>query len=248
MSLVRFGGIAAALVALAGCVTLSKGLEDSDLAMFKGKSINQFLIVRVDLFDGSARSITNDLQGGLHKMVADLRRFCAQEGGQSAITERVAPYPKSYQASVPSQVRCVSPSADRTWTVNIDYRQVSAEQTRFGPILRYAVTYRSETPESIASDRLANSIAQERARDAAKAEDARRDEWNRKFRGSLKVGDRVDVALSGGFSGVTRGQALIIEIREPLAYLQFSNVEPRMQWVEISRLEDPNYRLGRRTP
>lgn len=243
MRFVRFQGLVLIVSALAGCVTLSKGMEDSELATYKGRTIFEFLGPRLSMFNGSARAITNDLQGGLHKAVGDLQRFCAQDGGKPAVGERSAPYPKAYEATVPNFVRCNSSSPERAWSVFIDYRHLSTEVTRFGPIMRYEVSYRAETRASVDAAHQSQMAIEQRIKEAAQAEAAQRETWNSKFRETVKVGDRVAVRPSPSANSPT-WQGLIIEVRGPLVQVQFNNVEPRTQWIEIRRLEDPDYRSG----
>lgn len=136
----------------------------------------------------------------------------------------------------------------------VEYRTAYAVASSSTQLRSFIATYEGVfDPESLVAEAKAKlPIALEgenaranlqRAKAAQQAELQRQEEmkrqaemeWLRLFQAGLRPGDRVMMKLQGGYDAY----GMIIEMKSPLAYLQFENVTPMMQWVRVEGLLPP---------
>lgn len=135
----------------------------------------------------------------------------------------------------------------------IEYRDSFAKATSSQQLRNFIATFENGfDPESLvikAKEKLPVTIAQEEALArqkaisvAQQAEAVRQQQIQRQaeeeslaaFRARLKVGDRISISCK--FLRDCQMIGMIIELKPPLAYIQWENVTPAMQWVRLDTL------------
>ncbi|MCG3135918.1 MAG: hypothetical protein HMLKMBBP_03694 [Planctomycetes bacterium] len=136
----------------------------------------------------------------------------------------------------------------------IEYRKAFANAISARQLSEFIARYEgAPDPESLvvkAKEKLPLALEQEEARARQRSEAAARQaeaqrqqeilrqaesEALRQFQAKLKPGDRVKMMRThyAAFHG------LVIEVKPPLAYIQWENVTPPMQWVRVEQLLPP---------
>lgn len=136
----------------------------------------------------------------------------------------------------------------------VEYRRAFASAISSRQLSEFIARYENASdPESLvvkAKEKLPLAIEQEEARERQKLEAAARQaeaqrqqeiqrqaesEVLRQFQARLQPGDRVKIMRTryAAFHG------LVIEVKPPLAYIQWENVTPPMQWVRVEQLLPP---------
>lgn len=136
----------------------------------------------------------------------------------------------------------------------VEYRKAFASAISSRQLSEFIARYEGASdPESLvvkAKEKLPLAMEQEEARARQRSEAAARQaeaqrqqeilrqaesEALRQFQAKLKPGDRVKMMRThyAAFHG------LVIEVKPPLAYIQWENVTPPMQWVRVEQLLPP---------
>lgn len=91
--------------------------------------------------------------------------------------------------------------------------------------------------QAAASRKEAVRVGTVRNQEAHASADRRAREQDMEYRKSLKIGDTVrwDRDIGAGFAA----RGLVIELRPPIALIQFDNLTPSSQWVRIDTLRRP---------
>jgi len=133
----------------------------------------------------------------------------------------------------------------------IEYRKAFASALSTRQLREFIARYEGASdPESLvarAKEKLPLATEQEEARAKQKSEAAARQaeaqrqqeiqrqaelEALKQFQSSLRPGDRVKMMPAR----YTAFHGMVIEMKPPLAYVQWENVTPRMQWVRVEHL------------
>jgi hypothetical protein len=136
----------------------------------------------------------------------------------------------------------------------VEYREAFARASTSKDLRTFIATYENAfDPESLvtqAKAKLPAAIEQERLREEQKAAEAarlaelkRQAQANRlaqlealkQFQAHLRLGDRVKITKERYLSFY----GMIVELKPPLAYVQWENVNPPMQWVRVEDLLPP---------
>lgn len=118
-------------------------------------------------------------------------------------------------------------------------------------ITRFDNFYDPESLVAQAREKLPAVIAREEERgrklaeeEAQRVETLRQKEVKRQadeadlaiFRSRLKPGDRVRAKLGQGLLSSVRSVGMVVEVKPPLAYVQWENTTPNMQWIRLDNL------------
>lgn len=138
----------------------------------------------------------------------------------------------------------------------VEYREAFSRARSSRDLRRFIATYEGMyDPESLvamAKEKLPVAIEHEETRvrqqaaaEARQLEMGRQQEIQRgadrkalgQFQARLRPGDRVKIKLTNNY--IPYGYGMVIEVKPPLAYLQWENVTPALQWVRLENLLPP---------
>ena len=233
---------AIAVSTLAGCVSVPQ--DPAALAAYLN---NRGSVVDVSKSDGLLG------WGSLDAPAAKAEATCKGQGGWPSRAMAEFQFGGQFTASrrLISSVTCKHKETGASWAMDFDYRGNTFVSTVVNPgtrtlDARYRVSYVDGS--GVAQRESARDAERARAdqfrlqqAEAAKQALKDRDEAERlrvsripSFRASLKPGDRFQTR--GDVFGLTV-TGLVVEVKPPLAFVQFDNMQPSTRWVEISTLE-----------
>jgi hypothetical protein len=245
--------VLALVLAVAGCATAPK--SPSDFA----QRLNGPTVVDTNRTDATFG------WGKLEQIMQPAEELCRSAGGKVDRKTRHFNFAGQFSTSrdLPTSVTCFMPDASSSWVIDASYSGTTLVTTVMNPGTRLLDARVRATfgGGNVVAERLADQkdIARRDAEASAqRAENSKREQADRQaaararvasipaFQAALKPGDRFQMsgALAGSSSFI--GIGLVVEVKPPLAFVQFDNVEPSTRWVEIKSLEPLSQEFRRR--
>jgi hypothetical protein len=231
-SLVNRYLLIAVVLLLAACGT-APPMNQSEMAKYRGVSIEQFMAEHYSWRNTRRLAASRREYNNFLDSVTELTNFCEINGGVATFTPGKPPEP----IEGPSGIRCALANDNDSWEVRFVFHLSAGRNTRDS----YMASVESKAARASSSSwKRADEKMRQAQEDAVIARNVEAAERaavrvqlaakNEAFRRNLRVGDRT---VSYGYRG------LVVEIRQPLAQVQFENVEPAMRWVPIEELYAP---------